>query len=134
MLLLDTHALLWLLGGDNRCTAAARAAIEAPLADVRVSAASLWEIEIKHSIGKLALTKGYDGLLEEVSANGFELLGITTSHLRELSGLQFGGRPTGGKHKDPFDRLLVAQARWEGATLVTAETWWKASYGVKLLW
>ena len=134
MLLLDTHALLWFLNGDGLCSPAARAAIQAPGADVRVGAIALWEIAIKLSIGKLKLANGYDGLLGEVAKNRFEVLGINTDHLRVAASLPFANQPTGNKHKDPFDRLMVATAKWERATLLTAETWWKGAYQVPIIW
>ncbi len=134
-LLVDTHALLWFLGGDAHLTSTARDAIEDRTNDVRVSVASLWEVTIKHSRGKLALTAGVEGLMHSAFVeNGFERMQIEPEHLTKLSDLPYRPLPGGDEHRDPFDRLLVAQALAEGATLMTKETWWKDAYGVAVLW
>jgi PIN domain nuclease of toxin-antitoxin system len=129
-LLVDTHALLWFLAGDAQLSTPARQAIEDRANDVRVSVASLWEIVIKHSIGKLTLTEGIDGLMRAAFVDAtFERMNIEPEHLEELSRL-----PYLRHHRDPFDRLLVAQARAEAATLVTIERWWNNGYRVTVLW
>lgn len=134
MIIVDTHALLWFLAGDDRLAQPARQAIEDRSNDVRVSDASLWEIAIKLSIGKLSLTNGVAGLSRAAFVdNGFERLEIRTDHLIDVSILPFV-EYAGRTHRDPFDRLLVAQTRVEGASLVTAETWWAAAYGVEIVW
>jgi PIN domain nuclease of toxin-antitoxin system len=100
-----------------------------------VSVASLWEIAIKYSNGKLRLTDGVDGLMRAAFIeNGFERLQIEPQILISLAALSFKKLPSGKEHRDPFDRLLVAQARAEGATLVTKETWWRGAYGVTVQW
>src|SRR4051812_43558144 len=122
-LLLDTHALLWFCEGNAALSAAARSAIEAPENDRYVSHATAWEVAIKSSLGKLQLQVPYDALFPGVlSANGFELLPADLRHYRELLNLPF-------HHRDPFDRLLIAQARCESMTLITADEG-LAVYGV----
>lgn len=108
-LLLDTNALLWLLGGDERLGPAGRDAVQRDR--LVVSAASLWEIVIKVSPGKLAPIPRLHAAIQEL---GFERLGIHDAHLRELESLPF-------RHRDPFDRLLLRQARVEGHTILTAD-------------
>jgi PIN domain nuclease of toxin-antitoxin system len=106
--LLDTHLLLWALAAPAKLPAAARKQIEA--AEVFVSAASIWEISIKSALGKLEADP--QEVLAAISPAGFVLLPITGEHaakVRELPSL----------HKDPFDRMLVAQASVEPMILLT---------------
>lgn len=109
-LLLDTHVFLWWLADDRRLTASARAAIERDDASVYVSAASAWEISIKAALGKLK-PRDLD-VPAEIEAGGFLELPIRSRHAQEAGRLP-------RHHADPFDRMLVAQARVEGLTLVT---------------
>jgi PIN domain nuclease of toxin-antitoxin system len=110
-LLLDTHALLWWLSDDPSLSDVARAAIATPETDVAVSAASAWEISIKSSLGKLTAP---DDLAAQLSRHQFRPLAITVEHA-----LFAGALPR--HHDDPFDRMLVAQARIEPMTLVTRD-------------
>lgn len=111
-LLLDTHVWLWWQAGDRRLGPAARHAIGAA-AEARFSAASAWEIAIKSALGKLALPAGAD-IEAELERDGFVPLPVEIVHA-------LGVRALPALHGDPFDRLLVAQARAEGFTLVTAD-------------
>ncbi len=126
-LLLDTHALLWWLVGDDRLSVAARAAIGDEANLVYVSAASAWEVATKHRLGKLP---GAGPLVvdfgREVASQGFTPLDITLAH-----GQDAGALP--GPHRDPFDRMLVAQARGERMALVSNEQAFDV-YGVVRLW
>lgn len=121
-LLLDTHTVLWWHEDDDRLSAAARQAIGR--ADVvLVSAASGWEVAIKVGLGKLRLQAPFD---EIVAANTFTELPVTLRHTVALP-------DAGGPHRDPFDRLLVAQALVEGATLVSRDAALR-DYGAPVLW
>lgn len=121
-LLLDTHVFLWWRGNDPRLSEAVRAAIaNAPL--VCVSAASAWEATIKATLGKLQVPSSLE---EGVRASGFEPLPILFRHA-ELA----GALPA--HHRDPFDRMLIAQAIEESLTLVTADRR-LAPYEVPMLW
>ncbi len=126
-LLLDTHTLLWWLAGDGALSAAAREAIADTGNGVFVSAATAWEITTKHRIGKLpgaaAIVADFDSI---VAAQGFAGLPITLRH-----GQVAGGLP--GPHRDPFDRMLIAQAMLEDLVLVSNETPFDA-YGVRRYW
>jgi len=114
-LLLDTHALLWWLADPDRLSLAAYGAIEDPGNQVHVSAASGWEIATKVRLGKLPAANELLGDLPEVLAGqGFQLLPITLRH-----GLHAGGYNVA--HRDPFDRLLAAQAELSGLTLVSLD-------------
>ena len=126
-LLLDTHAFLWWLAGDEALSSAARAAIADEANGVFVSAASAWEIATKHRIGKLpgvaAVVADLDGAIAD---QGFEALPIGVRH-----GQAAGALP--GPHRDPFDRMLIAQAMLENLVLVSNEQPFDA-YGVARLW
>jgi PIN domain nuclease of toxin-antitoxin system/uncharacterized protein (DUF433 family) len=107
-LLLDTHAFLWFLLDDPQLSATARVAIEDPLNDIEVSPASYWEIAIKIRLGKYALPEPYQPFIErEIADNDFHILPIEPRHTALLTTMPL-------HHKDPFDRLLVAQASVEG--------------------
>jgi len=108
---LDTHVFLWSLSAPERLSKAARNAIEDPTNIVFVSAAVVWEIEIKAALGKL---RSPPDLANQIAAANFQELPITIAHglaLKQLPNL----------HRDPFDRILLAQARGAGLTLVTAD-------------
>jgi PIN domain nuclease of toxin-antitoxin system len=122
-LILDTHLLLWALGQPGKLSAAARKQIEK--ADVYVSAASIWEISIKAALGKLKANPAE--VLGAVEPAGFILLDITGEHAAKTIELP-------PHHKDPFDRMLVAQASFEPMILLTNDET-LADYGsfVKLI-
>jgi PIN domain nuclease of toxin-antitoxin system len=126
-LLLDTHTFLWFTLGDPQLSAAALAAINDPGNDKLVSPATYWEIAIKVSINKLTLNQPYEDFMERgIPQNGFDILPIEPPHTARVVTLPF-------HHKDPFDRLLIAQALVEDLTLVSNEALFD-SYGVKRLW
>jgi PIN domain nuclease of toxin-antitoxin system len=110
-LLLDTHPLLWWVTDSPELPASARQAIGDRRNSVHVSVASLWEIAIKSGKGKLNL---YDDFDQTLDREPFSRLAILTPHVREVRSLPH-------IHGDPFDRLLIAQARLEGMTLVTRD-------------
>jgi PIN domain nuclease of toxin-antitoxin system len=126
-LLLDTHALLWFLSGSDRLSATARTAIEDVANERLFSVAGAWEIAIKASLGKLDLSVPFEVLVPgELRANAIELLPIRPAHLVGLMALPF-------HHRDPFDRMYVAQAEAEGAAVVSADPALDA-YGIQRLW
>ncbi len=110
-LLLDTHALLWALENPSLLRAETRKAIEHAQTPVLVSAASAWEIGVKISVGKL---RAPVDLMQQLRDKRFTPLPVTVEH-----GLRVGELPL--LHKDPFDRVLVAQAQIEGLTIVTRD-------------
>jgi PIN domain nuclease of toxin-antitoxin system len=122
-LLVDTHALLWWLSDDPALSPAARAAIAEPTNEPVVSSASIWEIAIKRSLGKLSAP---DELPSQIAGGGFGWLPITAEHAWEVRRL----RP---HHRDPFDRLLVAQALIERIPIVSSDEHFLA-YGVDTRW
>ena len=126
-LLLDTHALLWWHDQPARLTETAYDAIHDLGNDVFISVVNGWEIQIKAQLGKLTLSKPLHVIFQEEQAtNGFRLLPVTIEHVYALDSFPL-------HHRDPFDRLLIAQAHQEGLTLVTRDP--KLSpYSVSLLW
>jgi len=125
-LLLDTHALLWWVANDPGLSAAADQALSATTNDVFVSAASAWEVTTKARIGKLVAGPLAQDFVGEVQRQGFFPLPITLDH-----GQRAGNLP--GPHRDPFDRMLIAQAQAENLILVSNEQLFD-SYGVQRLW
>jgi PIN domain nuclease of toxin-antitoxin system len=121
-LLLDTHILLWWLSDDPLLPTAAREAIASPEREVLISAATAWEIALKQAAGRLDAP---DDLLEAVEANDFKTLPITAAHA-----VAAGALPP--HHSDPFDRMLIAQARAESLTLISVDNRFPR-YDVELL-
>ncbi len=114
-LLLDTHLLLWAAGRPGRLSATARKLIDAPSNELFFSAASIWEVAIKRGLGRSDFRADPRLLRRGLLDNGYGELPILSDHVVALDTLS----PI---HKDPFDRLLVAQATVEGITLLTADT------------
>jgi PIN domain nuclease of toxin-antitoxin system len=123
-LLLDSHTYLWWLGNGPRLSATARGAIADPSNVVLVSAATIWELEIKRALGRLDVGDG--DLVAEIAANDFGELAIEARHAAEAAGLP-------RHHADPFDRMLIAQTRLDGMVCVTADPAFEA-YGTATLW
>jgi PIN domain nuclease of toxin-antitoxin system len=120
-LLLDTHAFLWFVAGDERLGRKARRVIEDDGAELYLSAASVWEMAIKSSLGRLTLPAPLTDYLTEKVADGFRILPVEWPHALPFH------------HRDPFDRLLVAQALIEDLTVVTCDAAFRA-YGATVLW
>jgi PIN domain nuclease of toxin-antitoxin system len=126
-LLLDTNALLWFALSDPRLSAAASAAITSPANEKWVSPASYWEVAIKISTGKYTLGADYEDFWRNaIDANGFLILSILPRHTALLTTMPY-------HHRDPFDRLIVAQALAEGMSVVSADAIIDA-YGVGRIW
>jgi PIN domain nuclease of toxin-antitoxin system len=126
-ILLDTHAFLWFILDDPQLSTTARAIIEDPANDVEVSPASYWEIAIKISLQKYSLPQPYQQFMEsQIAINDFRILHIEPKHTNLITTMP-------PHHKDPFDRLLVAQAIAEGISIVSVDEQFD-SYGVQRLW
>jgi len=123
-LLLDTHALLWWLADDERLSAKARKAIADPENIVFASAASGWEISVNRSLERIEVS--FEALVDAINECGFDMLPVSLQH-----GLIAGALPA--HHRDPFDRMLVAQCQAEGLRLVSRNRQF-ANDGVDLLW
>jgi PIN domain nuclease of toxin-antitoxin system len=114
--LLDTHAFLWFIEDHPRLSARATSLIEHASTDALVSAASLWELAIKYSLGKLQVQGSFGTLLlQQLAANDIELLAIAPVHIVDIVSLPYHNR-------DPFDRMLVAQAIVEQIPIISADT------------
>ncbi len=124
--LLDTHALIWLDSASARLSATVRQAISDPGNDSWFSPASIWEIQIKVALGKLSLRAPLEEIVAEQLTNSLRELPIRSEHAIALSRLPL-------VHKDPFDRILAAQAFVDGMILITSDAIF-SQYPVKTLW
>ena len=126
-LLLDTQAFLWFVLNDARLSPAARTLLVDPANELLFSPASYWEIAIKVHLGKWTLAQPYPDLIDSLwTVYGFQVLPILPAHTARLIGLP-------DHHRDPFDRLLIAQALAEGLTIVGTDVVFD-QYGVLRLW
>ena len=126
-LLLDTHALLWFLNGDEQLSSNLRDAILNPLNKKFVSIASLWEIAIKISLKKLYFDGNMTELLQLIENNGFELLPVSPKHILILESLPY-------YHRDPFDRMLIASAISENIKIVSIDDNFHFYDNLKIIW
>lgn len=125
--LLDTHAFLWWISNDARLSERCRAIISNGVNQILFSAVSAWEIAVKAGIGRLAIPGDVETyIVEQVSRNRFEILPISLSHALRVSRLP-------NHHKDPFDRMLVAQAQVERVTILTGDAQ-IARYPIRVTW
>ena len=124
--LLDTHAFLWIAGDDPRLDANVRALFADVANELFLSAASVWEMAIKTSLGKLTLGAPLMRLVRGGTDRGIRLLAVSCEHAYEVEHLPF-------HHRDPFDRLLVAQASHDGMRLVSCDRQFNA-YPVTRVW
>ncbi|CCI19932.1 MAG: type II toxin-antitoxin system VapC family toxin [Microcystis panniformis] len=125
-LLLDTHTFLWFINNSPQLSIDAKNLIESDV-DLLLSIASLWEIAIKVSIGKLTIPNTYDQFIpQQVQLNDMEILSISMAHLTVVTTLPF-------HHRDPFDRLLIAQAMVEKMSIISADEIFD-SYGISRIW
>lgn len=126
-ILLDTHTFLWFIGGSEELSAHARRLIEDKSNACYLSVASLWEMAIKVSIGKLTVPLPFTRLVRQhVTGNNIDVLPIEPEHLDEQREMPF-------HHRDPFDRLIIAQAITEEMPVVGRDTAFEA-YPIRLLW
>jgi len=127
-LLLDSHCLVWFRNGDERLSPVVREAIESEDVELIVSIASFWELCLKESLGRFKVESGVAGLYREWIENGVaDLLSIEFRHLDGLGSLPW-------LHRDPFDRLLIAQAMIEDLTLATADEVIRSYPGLGAIW
>ncbi|MBN2106738.1 MAG: type II toxin-antitoxin system VapC family toxin [Deltaproteobacteria bacterium] len=125
--LLDTNCFLWGITDSEKLSLAARSFMADLDNSLCLSAASLWEIAVKVSIGKLELLRPFDQLIpEQLAVNAIDILPIEPPHLSRLITLPF-------YHRDPFDRLIIAQAQTEDIALLSSDTAFQ-KYDVKLIW
>ncbi len=126
-ILMDTHAFLWFIEGDNNLSNSARSIVENNQYQKQLSIASLWEMSIKASLNRLELKTTFPKLIQDyVYGNNFEILSINAEYLEQLKTLPF-------HHKDPFDRLIIAQSLTENIPIITKDQVFKR-YTKKLFW
>lgn len=126
-LLLDTHSFLWFIMGSERLSAKAKFLIEDINNQKFISIASVWEMAIKVSLGKLTLEKSFAEIIpSQIHSNGFGILDLKLEHAMKVSELPFF-------HRDPFDRLLIAQALTEQIAIVSLDTKFD-SYQTERFW
>jgi len=113
-LLIDTHVLIWFLEGSNMLPASRRQIIANPANNVFVSIASIWEIAIKISIGKLILASPLADVIKQIAAENIEILAISPEHTLQVSILPL-------HHRDPFDRIIISQAIVENIEFISAD-------------
>jgi PIN domain nuclease of toxin-antitoxin system len=126
MYLIDTQSFIWYVEDDSKLPKKIKAKMERPGVHLLLSIASLWEITIKVSLGKLKLTNSLPDTFANINKNGFELLPIETSHLLELENLEYF-------HRDPFDRLIIAQSISENIPVISSDDKF-SKYPVNLVW
>ena len=126
-ILLDTQVLLWSISGDRQLSEQGRSVFLEPKNNLYFSMAGYWEIAIKVSIGKLELDNQWPGIIDkEMRSNFIKFIPVTQKHCNLLSKLPF-------HHRDPFDRMLIAQAKTEQMTLLSADRQLE-KYGVEIIW
>ena len=125
-LLIDTHVLIWFITDDIKLPPKMRQIIENIENDCFVSIATYWEIAIKHSLGRLDLNSGLENIFQIIEETGFEILPITVNQILNNARLEF-------HHKDPFDRIIIAQAISENLSMITKDEQFK-EYKVPLIW
>lgn len=126
-LLLDTHALLWAVGAPDRLTERVRAALLADHNEISLSIASLWEVAIKVSLQRLELSPDWRASIDNGRARmGAHWLAVESNHCVQVAQLPW-------HHRDPFDRMLIAQAMCEGMTLISKDRAF-ADYSAPVLW
>jgi PIN domain nuclease of toxin-antitoxin system len=125
-ILLDTHALIWFINGDNQLPVQSIEIIKNISVRCFVSIASIWEIAIKISLGKLDLNGGFDEISKIMMHYDIDILPISFEHIQKLLSLDF-------YHRDPFDRIIIAQGLVEKMTIVSKDENF-AKYQVQLIW
>lgn len=124
--LLDTHTFLWFIADDEKLSDYAKQLIEDEETELLMSIASVWEMAIKTSLGKLTLAQPFDKLPTHIEQNKITILPITVEHTIRVAKLPF-------HHRDPFDRLIIAQALVEKLPILGIDAAFDA-YGIKRLW
>lgn len=125
-LLLDTHALIWFLDGSERISGRARTHIEKNGNTSYISIASIWEMAIKLSLNKLQMTMPFETLKDYITDNGFQILPLRFDHALQVSRLPF-------HHRDPFDRIIIAQGMVEKMPLLSADHQFD-HYAIERIW
>lgn len=126
MFLLDTHALIWFVESNNLLPNKIKVLIEDENNEILISIASLWEIAIKSSLGKLELSYDIETLINNLKANGFEILMILPEHIITLSTLE-------QIHRDPFDRIIISQGKFMDIPILSSDEVF-TEYSIQRIW
>lgn len=113
--LIDTHAFLWFVSNSKELSQTAKTIIEDGQNEIFISIASLWEISIKTALGKLSIKGNYDSVIDDLNDNSIQILPINFAHTVEQNRLPFH------HHRDPFDRIIIAQAIVENIDFISAD-------------
>jgi len=124
--IIDTHAAIWFITDNKRLPEFSKRVIEDPHNHCYISIATLWEMGIKYSLGKLKLKAELERIFELFFESGFLLLPVTPNHILTNTSLSF-------HHRDPFDRLIIAQAKREGYSLMSKDAEFN-KYDINLIW
>lgn len=124
-ILIDTHVLIWYLEGNQNLQLSKRQKIVDPGNEIFVSSVSLWEIAIKVSINRLKISRPLTDIFQQMSLQSFDILQIQPGHILQVAALPF-------HHRDPFDRMIIAQAHVEFLPIMTHDPIF-ANYGIKLI-
>ena len=124
--LLDTHAVIWFITDDKKLPGSIKRLIEDFNNDCIVSSASLWEIAIKYSLGRLELNSDLEEIFKIILKSPLEVLLISNDHILEVSKLPY-------HHRDPFDRLIIAQGRFEQTKIITKDSSFNG-YEIEAVW
>jgi PIN domain nuclease of toxin-antitoxin system len=125
-ILLDTHAFIWFVEDSPQLTVSVKRIIEKTSNDIYLSIASIWEIAIKMQLKKLYIDKTIEEIIDLAIQNGFQLLPILPEHIIRLTTLEF-------HHRDPFDRIIIAQGLVEDQEIVSGDTVFD-HYAIKRIW
>ena len=125
-LLLDTHTFIWFINGDKKLPVKVKKAIINIKNTCFISIASIWEIAIKYANGKLELKSDFNNIAEFLDQNEIQILPITFEHIQQLLKLEY-------HHRDPFDRIIIAQSMMEGLSIATKDEYFDY-YKVTLFW
>jgi PIN domain nuclease of toxin-antitoxin system len=125
-ILLDTHAFIWFVEDDSQLTDITKRIIEKQTNEIYLSIASIWEIAIKLQLKKLDIKRTIEEIIDLATLNGFELLPILPEHIIRLTTLDF-------HHRDPFDRIIIAQGLTENQEIVSRDKIFD-DYAVKRIW
>ena len=125
-LLLDTHTFIWYINGDKKLPVKVKKAITNIQNTCFISIASVWEIAIKHTLGKLELASDFNKIAGFMEENDIQILPIELEHIQQLLRLKY-------HHRDPFDRIIIAQSITEGLTIITKDEQFEP-YKAVLFW
>ncbi|MCB9236244.1 MAG: type II toxin-antitoxin system VapC family toxin [Bacteroidia bacterium] len=128
-ILIDTHIFIWASQNDSQLSQTAKEELQNPLNEIYLSAASIWEMSIKVGIGKLVLLEPLARYLENAILDGYKILPVNENHALFVANLPYPS----SSHKDPFDRMLIAQAIKENFSFISADKAFDF-YGVKRIW